>query len=114
MSTPAKPSRGTRAAAPKRAKAGASPQSTPKKASDKRATDAKPKQPREGTKLASLIALLSQKQGATIGELAEAAGWQAHSVRGAISGALKKKLGLTVESEIVAGRGRVYRIVERG
>ncbi len=37
-------------------------------------------------------------------------GWQAHSVRGAISGALKKKLGLSVTSETVEGRGRVYRI----
>ncbi len=41
-------------------------------------------------------------------------GWQPHSVRGAISGSLKKKLGLTVTSENVGKRGRVYRIVERG
>jgi hypothetical protein len=40
----------------------------------------------------------------------EATGWQAHSVRGAISGALKKKLKLKVASEVVEGRGRVYRI----
>ncbi len=40
--------------------------------------------------------------------------WQAHSVRGAISGALKKKLGLAVSSEKSDGRGRVYRIAERG
>jgi hypothetical protein len=39
-------------------------------------------------------------------------GWQAHSVRGAISGALKRKLGLAIRSEIVDGRGRVYRIGE--
>ncbi len=39
-------------------------------------------------------------------------GWQAHSVRGAISGALKKKLGLAVTSERVGDRGRVYRIVQ--
>ena len=44
-------------------------------------------------------------------EIVEAIGWQPHSVSGAISGALKKKLGLTVESEVVEGRGRVYRIV---
>jgi hypothetical protein len=41
-----------------------------------------------------------------------ATGWQAHSVRGAISGALKKKLGLEVTSEKIDGRGRVYRIAE--
>lgn len=66
---------------------------------------------RRGTKQALLIDLLKRKNGATIDEVVEATGWQPHSVRGAISGALKKKLGLTVESEKVAGRGRVYRIV---
>jgi hypothetical protein len=40
-----------------------------------------------------------------------ATGWQAHSVRGAMSGALKKKLGLIIESEKAAA-GRVYRIVD--
>ncbi len=39
-------------------------------------------------------------------------GWQAHTVRGAIAGALKKKLGLEVTSEKTAGRGRVYRLAE--
>ena len=42
----------------------------------------------------------------------EATGWQAHSVRGAISGNLKKKLNLEVVSEIIEGRGRVYRIAK--
>ncbi len=40
----------------------------------------------------------------------EATSWQAHSIRGAISGTLKKKLGLAVTSDVVEGRGRVYRI----
>jgi hypothetical protein len=40
-----------------------------------------------------------------------ALGWQAHSVRGAISGALKEKRGLTIQSEMHDGRGRIYRIV---
>ena len=69
---------------------------------------------RQGTKQALLIGLLKRKSGATIDEAVKATGWQAHSVRGAISGALKKKLGLTVTSESVDGRGRVYRIVEGG
>ncbi len=68
---------------------------------------------RPGTKQALLIDLLKRKKGATIEEIVEATGWQAHSVRGAISGALKKKLGLAVTSEKVQARGRVYRIVER-
>ncbi len=65
---------------------------------------------RPGTKQALLIDLLKRKKGATIEEIVEAIGWQAHSVRGAISGALKKKLGLPVTSERVEDRGRVFRI----
>ena len=68
---------------------------------------------RPGTKLATLIGLLDCKDGATIGDLQEATGWQAHSVRGAISGSLKKKLGLDVASQQEGGRGRVYRIIGR-
>jgi len=65
---------------------------------------------RPGTKVASLIALLRRKNGATIADLIDATGWQAHSVRGALSGTLKKKLGLAVASDKVDGRVRVYRI----
>ena len=64
----------------------------------------------KGTKQALLIDLLKRKTGATIDEVIKATGWQAHSVRGAISGTLKKKLGLTVDSKAVEGRGRVYQI----
>jgi hypothetical protein len=66
---------------------------------------------RPGTKQALLLDLLQRKQGATIAEATKATGWQAHSVRGAISGTLKKKLGFTVDSTKVDNRGRVYRIV---
>jgi predicted ArsR family transcriptional regulator len=68
---------------------------------------------RPGSKQALLIDLLKRKSGATIDELVKATGWQAKSVRGAISGALKTKLGLMVDSEKIDGRGRVYRIAER-
>ena len=37
-------------------------------------------------------------------------GWQSYTVRGAMAGALKKKLGLEVTSEKVVGRGRVYKL----
>ena len=57
-----------------------------------------------------MIAMLQRKTGATIAEIVEATGWQQHTVRGAFAGALKKKLGLTIVSEKVDGRGRVYRI----
>ena len=70
---------------------------------------AKPK-PRAGTKQALLIEMLEAPDGATIAEIAKAVNWQPHSIRGAMSGALKKRLGLTITSEKVAERGRVYRI----
>jgi hypothetical protein len=69
---------------------------------------------RPDSKVNRIVALLRQKEGATIADMQDATGWQAHSVRGAISGALKKKLGLTVSSEKVNGRGRIYRIVANG
>ena len=71
-----------------------------------------PKPPRTDSKQSQLIALLKRPDGATIAEVVEALAWQAHTARGAISGALKKKLGLKVESEKVDGRGRVYRLAE--
>jgi DNA-binding MarR family transcriptional regulator len=77
-------------------------------------TEAPPAGVRPGTKQALLIDLLRRKDGATIGEIVDAIGWQPHSVRGAISGTLKKKLGLTVERAVVDDRGRVYRIAGRG
>jgi hypothetical protein len=69
-----------------------------------------PVQRRKGTKQETLIEMLRAEGGATIDEIVEATGWQAHTVRGAMSGALKKKLGLTIASEKVEGRGRVYRL----
>jgi len=53
---------------------------------------------------------MQRRDGATIDELVKLTGWQAHSVRGAISGTLKKKLGLAVTSEKIEGRGRVYSV----
>jgi hypothetical protein len=55
--------------------------------------------------------MLRREHGATVAETVAVLGWQAHSVRGAISGALKKKRGLIVQSEMRDGRGRIYRIV---
>ena len=75
-------------------------------------TEAAPKArtPREGTKQATLIAMLRTPEGATIDEIATALEWRHHTIRGAMAGALKKKLGLEVTSEKVEGRGRAYRI----
>jgi len=67
---------------------------------------------REGTKQAKLIDMLKAPAGATIAEIVEATGWQSHTVRGALAGALKKKLGLDVTSEKEGERGRVYRVID--
>lgn len=67
---------------------------------------------RTGTKQAKLIDMLRADGGATIDEIVAETGWQAHTVRGAMSGALKKKLGLTITSEKIEGRGRAYMIAD--
>ena len=66
-----------------------------------------PKQ-RAGTKQAQIISMLQRPEGATIAEIVVATGWLAHSVRGLISGGLKKKMNLPVTAEKAEGRGTVY------
>ncbi len=82
-----------------------------RKAPRKPKQPAAPRSPRTGTKQARLIEMLEAPDGASIAEIVAATGWQAHTIRGAISGVLKKKLGLDVVSEKVDGRGRVYKIL---
>jgi predicted ArsR family transcriptional regulator len=65
---------------------------------------------RADSKQAKLIEMLKRPDGTTIDEIVKKLEWQPHTVRGAIAGALKKKLGLDVQSEKIEGRGRVYRI----
>ncbi|HVY21188.1 MAG TPA: DUF3489 domain-containing protein [Bauldia sp.] len=94
----------------------AAPPSEPKPKRSRAAKGAKAKKDKPGrtrsdSKQAQLIAMLKTAKGASIEEIVKAFGWQPHTVRGAIAGALKKKLGLDVTSEKIEGRGRVYRIV---
>jgi hypothetical protein len=65
---------------------------------------------REGTKQALVIEMLCRPEGASIAEIVEATGWLSHTARGVLAGSLKKKLGLTIESEKEEIRGRVYRL----
>lgn len=73
-------------------------------------SDAAAPRHRANSKQAKLIAMLRAPEGATIAKIANAFGWQPHTVRGVFSGALKKKLGLTVTSEKTESGTRVYRI----
>ncbi|WP_367068309.1 DUF3489 domain-containing protein [Oryzisolibacter sp. LB2S] len=66
---------------------------------------------RPGTKLAALVVALRRPQGATCLQLMLATGWQPHTVRGAISGMLRKKLGLNVVLAHNDTGERVYRVV---
>lgn len=65
---------------------------------------------RENSKQAEIIRMLQRAEGATIAQICETTGWQAHTVRGTFAGAFKKKLGLTIVSDKAQGGERVYRI----
>jgi hypothetical protein len=111
VATPAKRKPSRKAKAAKSAPAAGDPEAQP---------TGKPT-PRTGTKQALMIEMLKRPEGTTVEQIAAATGWQHHTIRGAISGALKKKLGLTVEAtrtrEVgpnktgAKGSSTVYRIV---
>jgi hypothetical protein len=62
------------------------------------------------TKQAKIISLLQRKKGATIAELCKLSGWQEHSIRGFMSGTLKKRMGFNIISEKDSKGTRRYRI----
>ena len=86
--------------APKKAK---TPKKAPKAA--KKAGAA-----RDGSKAATVLDLLKRPDGATLAELMKATGWQAHSVRGFLSGTVSKKLGLAVTSTKAEDGERTYTV----
>ena len=89
----------------------AAPVATRKPKSGKRTTEpAKPAPARHGSKAAQIIDLLQRPGGATLQDLMHATAWQAHSIRGFVSGTLGKKMGLTVVSTKRDDGERVYSI----
>ena len=71
--------------------------------------DAKAPRTRDNSKQATVISMLKRPEGATIPQICEATGWQAHTVRGTFAGAFKKKLGMKIISDKVQGADRIYR-----
>jgi hypothetical protein len=69
-------------------------------------------QPHTETKSGKVVKLLRRKNGATIADLQKATGWQAHSVRGFLSGTVKKRMGLGVESNLDSKGTRRYRVAK--
>jgi DNA-binding transcriptional regulator YiaG len=92
-----------------KAKAKAAPKAKAKAAKPAKAKATK-STPRKETKQALFIEAMRTAKGISITEAAERFGWQAHTVRGAVAGGLKAKLGLKVEAERDDKRGTVYRI----
>ena len=66
---------------------------------------------RDHSKQATVIALLSRPEGATLAQITEATGWRAHTSRGFLAGAVKKRLGLQLTSEKPEGGVRIYRVI---
>jgi hypothetical protein len=106
----AKGQKSAKAATSKPAPAAKPKKATPAKTAAKAAKAAKPAADgvRAGSKTATILDLLRRAKGATLAELMAATSWQAHSVRGFISGTLGKKMGLTVNSAKGENGQRTY------
>jgi len=103
---------GARAAKGASADAKAARKPSARKNAPKAKKAAKPQQaatPREGSKTAQVVAMLQRKNGATLSEIVKTMGWQKHTVRGFMAGAMKKA-GFTIESFKPDGGERTYRI----
>ncbi len=90
---------------------------TPKKAKATKEAKPKgdatgPKGAREGSKKAIVLDMLRRPEGATLADIQAATGWQAHSIRGFLSGSIGKKMGLTIESLKTSEGARAYRVTQ--
>jgi sulfur relay (sulfurtransferase) DsrC/TusE family protein len=84
----------------------------PKKAKATKGATAKDATPtaRDGSKKAIVLDMLKRPEGATLADIMSATAWQAHSVRGFISGSLGKKMGLKIESAKRDDGQRAYKL----
>ena len=100
----------TQAAAPANAPTKAKPARKAVRSPKVRKSGAKSAPARRGSKTAKMLDLLKRSSGASLKELMKATAWQPHSVRGFLSGAVKKKLGLKLDSFRRNDEERAYRI----
>ena len=77
----------------------------------KKGTGSKPTlKTRDNTKAGKILSLLKRSTGATLAEMTKATGWQIHSIRGFLSGTVKKRLGLKLTTEQAEGKDRRYKV----
>ena len=110
--TAKKPNRTPRRAPAAHVKAKVGKKAASVKKAPKRANkpNQKPAAARDGSKTAKIMTLLKRPGGATAKELMKATGWQAHSVRGFLSGTVGKKMGMTVVSTKAEDGERRYSV----
>ena len=107
MATSKKIRKSARADRPTRGRVAAKPSKKPRRSATKKAAEPAP---RPATKQAALLALLQRREGATIEQMCAKTGWQAHSVRAALTGLRKRGVGIT-RAKNDAG-DTVYRVAE--
>ena len=102
----------SKAATPRKSFRGqpASPTQTPSRTASSESVTAKQPHPKGTSKQSQLIALLSRKTGCSLSEMMATTGWQAHSVRGVLSGTLRKRLGLNINRSVDVNGTSIYRI----